>query len=189
MLQPRTFGGQPRAGRRGTQPRGTTRDAAALAWAETLETFDPAAADLDATNPEPAIVEGQMRAAFAPLDPTGVVADECWRDVSRKLERWQAARPAFERFLADWPRHRAALRDLVVDPATLVDAVRRAGAPVRFSGLTPPVEPTLARWALANCHLMRDRFVLADLRALTGTWSVRDVERLLGRAAELGAGL
>lgn len=161
----------------------------ALAWAETLETFDPAAVNLDATNPEPAIVEGQVRAAFGPLDPTGAVADECWRDVSRKLERWQAARPAFERFLADWPRHRAALRDLVIDPATLVDAVRRAGAPVRFSGLTPLIEPTLARWALANCHLMRDRFVLADLRALTGTWSVRDVDRLLGRAAELGAGL
>jgi hypothetical protein len=36
---------------------------------------------------------------------------------------------------------------------------------------------------------MRDRFVLADLRALTGTWSATDVDRLLARAAELGAGL
>jgi glycerol-1-phosphate dehydrogenase [NAD(P)+] len=135
------------------------------------------------------VVEAQVRAAFGQLDPTGAVADECWLEVARKLERWKAARPAFERFLADWPRHRAALRDLVVDPATLAGAVRRAGAPVRFSQLTPPVEPTLARWALASCHLMRDRFVLADLRAFTGAWAARDVDRLLDRAAELGAGL
>jgi glycerol-1-phosphate dehydrogenase [NAD(P)+] len=161
----------------------------ALAWAETLETFDPAAVDLDACYPSPAIVEANVRAAFAKLDPGGAVGDECWRDVERKLARWAAARPAFERFLADWPRHRAALGALVVDPATLAAAVRRSGAPARFSELTPAVGPALARWALRSCHLMRDRFVLPDLRAACGTWSAADVDRLLERAATLGAGL
>lgn len=162
----------------------------ALAWTDFLDTFDPAAVDLAACYPPSAAVEADVRAAFAALDPGGAVADECWRDVERKQARWAAARPAFEAFLADWPRHRAALRELVVDPALLAGAIRRSGAPARFSELTPPVtDPGLARWALGSCHLMRDRFVLPDLRAACGAWSGADVDRLLERAAELGAGL
>lgn len=36
---------------------------------------------------------------------------------------------------------------------------------------------------------MRDRFVLADLRGFTGTWTPADIDRLLAQAASLGAGL
>jgi len=161
----------------------------ALAWDETLHTFDPAAVDVDAAYPDPAAVEAAVHATFGPLDPSGAVAAECWRDVERKLARWRAARPRFEAFLTAWPEHRDQLRRLAIDPAVLADAVRRSGAPVRFSELDPAVGPELARWALGSIHLMRDRFVLADLRALTGTWSATDVDRLLARAAELGAGL
>jgi glycerol-1-phosphate dehydrogenase [NAD(P)+] len=161
----------------------------ALAWDETLRTFDPSAVDVDACYPEPAAVEAKVLAAFGPLDASGAAARECWHDVERKLARWRAARPRFEAFLAEWPRHRAAMEALVIGPAELADAVRRSGAPARFSELEPAVGPELARWALASCHLMRDRFVLADLRAATGSWSGADVERLLARAAELGAGL
>lgn len=161
----------------------------ALAWAETLATFDPSLVSLDSFEPDRAEVEARVRAAFGRLDPTGAVADECWRDVARKLERLAAARPAFERFLAEWPRHRAVLRSLVVAPATLAAAVAQAGAPTRFRDLAPAQDAALARWALSNCHLMRDRFVLADLRALTGTWQLADVDRLLTQAAGLRAGL
>ena len=162
---------------------------AAVAWDETIRTFDPSRIDRSALDPDPAVVEREVRAAFGHLDPTGAAADECWRDVERKLARWRDARPRFEAFLREWPRHRDALRDLVIDPSTLADAVRRAGAPARFSELHPPVPPGLARWCLTSCHLMRDRFVLADLRAFTGSWTPPDVERLLGRAAAIGAGL
>jgi glycerol-1-phosphate dehydrogenase [NAD(P)+] len=161
----------------------------ALAWHETLATFDPAAVDLEAAYPEPAAVWADVRRAFGPLDASGRVADECWRDVERKLARWQAARPRFETFLADWPEHRRRLGRYLVDPAVLVDAVRRSGAPTRFSELEPAVGPALARWAIGSMPLMRDRFVLADLRAFTGSWTAADVDRLLGRAAELGVGL
>ena len=161
----------------------------ALAWTETLDTLDPSAIDLDAAYPPAATVEAAVRAAFAELDPTGEVGSECWRDVQRKVARWSDARPAFERFLAEWPRHRAALRELLVNPAILAAAVRRAGAPARFGELTPSVDPGLARWALANSYLMRDRFVLPDLRVACGTWSITDIDRLLERAAALWAGL
>ena len=161
----------------------------ALAWAETLEAFDPSRISVDAFAPDPAGVRAAVQAAFEHLDAVGAVAAECWRDVERKLERMRAARPAIERFLADWPRHRAALRELTVDPDVLATALGRAGAPTRFRDLEPAVQAALARWALSNCHLMRDRFVLADLRALTGTWAASDIDRLLARAASLGAGL
>ncbi len=52
----------------------------------------------------------RVRAAFDPIDPSGRMADECWRDVAKKLERWRAARPRIEAFAEAWPRHRAALR-------------------------------------------------------------------------------
>lgn len=161
----------------------------ALAWHETLETFEPAAVDLDAAYPDPARVQAEVLAAFGPMDPTGAVAAECWRDVQRKLDRWSAARPTFERFLDAWPAHRAQLRALVIDPATLAAAIRRAGAPARFSELDPVVGPALARWAIGSCPWYRDRFVLADLRSLAGTWTTADVDGLLERAASLGAGL
>lgn len=162
---------------------------ASLAWAETLDTFDPSTVSIDAFEPDPILVEASVRAAFGGLDPTGAVADECWSDVARKLERLRVARPAIERFLADWPRHRAVLQSLVVAPETLAAAVSRAGAPTRFRDLEPAVDAALARWALSSCHLMRDRFVLADLRALTGTWRPADVDQLLVQAGSLGAGL
>lgn len=161
----------------------------ALAWDETLRTFDPSAVDVDACYPDPSAVEMTVFAVFGPLDASGAAARECWHDVERKLARWRAARPRFEAFLAEWPRHREAMEALVVDPAELVAAVRRSGAPARFSELEPAVGADLARWALTSCHLMRDRFVLADLRSVTGSWAAADIDRLLARAAELGAGL
>ena len=161
----------------------------ALAWDETLRTFDPAAVDVDAAYPDPVAVEAAVRAAFGPLDRSGAVAGECWHDVEHKLARWRAARPRFEAFLAAWPEHRDRLRALAIDPVLLADAVRRSGAPARFSELRPAAGAELARWALASAPLMRDRFVLTDLRAFTGTWTAADVDRLLARAAELGAGL
>jgi glycerol-1-phosphate dehydrogenase [NAD(P)+] len=89
----------------------------------------------------------------------------------------------------DWPRHRAALESLVGDPATLAAAIERSGAPARFSELQPTVSPKVARWALRNCHLMRDRFTVLDLRFFAGTWGDEDVESVLRIAAGLGAGL
>ena len=44
------------------------------------------------------------------------------------------------------------------------------------------------RWALANCHLMRDRFTVADLAFFMGMWDSSDVDGLLDDAARLGAG-
>jgi glycerol-1-phosphate dehydrogenase [NAD(P)+] len=134
-------------------------------------------------------MEERVRAAFDPLDPSGAMAAECWSDYRVKLDRWRADRERIERFAADWERHQRSLEALLVDPARLVEAMRTAGAPVRFAELEPAIDAETARWAIANCHLMRNRFTVADLAFFTGCWEPGDVEAVLAEAAELGAGL
>ena len=42
-------------------------------------------------------------------------------------------------------------------------ASRRAGHPLSFGELDPPIPDEQARFALANAHLIRERFVIGDL--------------------------
>jgi glycerol-1-phosphate dehydrogenase [NAD(P)+] len=161
----------------------------AIAWRQAIDRWSASGFDLGRMYPSPADVEPRVRAAFARLDPGGRASDECWRDYSRKLANWHAARPRFEAFVAEWPRHRAVLDGIVGDPAVLARAIVAAGSPARFSELAPPVGADVARWALGNCQLMRDRLTLVDLRFLEGTWEEADVESVLEVAAGLGAGL
>jgi glycerol-1-phosphate dehydrogenase [NAD(P)+] len=162
---------------------------AATAWQRFLDAPDLVAADLDRAFPDERDMAPVVRAAFAPIDPTGRVGDECWGDYRRKLERWHAARPYLEAFVQRWPVHRAALLEMTRPPVVLADALRTAGAPVRFSALTPPVSPAVVRWAMLHCHLYRNRFVLADLLFFLGRWNAGFVDRLLEDARAAGGGL
>jgi glycerol-1-phosphate dehydrogenase [NAD(P)+] len=166
---------------------GVSAIVAALAWSRMRRRI--AERGLRLSFPAAAEMERRVHAAFDPLDPSGQVAEECWRDYSTKLERWRANRKALAALARDWAAHEPVLGELLVDPATLVDAMREAGAPVRFSELDPAVDAETARWAVANCHLMQDRFTVADLACFTGAWEDADVEQVLADAAELGAGL
>ncbi len=135
--------------------------------------------------PTAAEMEPRVRAAFAALDPSGRAADECWRGYSVKLERWHAARDELTTLWERWPD--AEFDGLLASPERLVAALRAARAPVRLTQLE--VRDTTARWALANGHLMRDRFTVADLAFFMGIWEAADVDALLVGAARLGAGL
>lgn len=161
----------------------------AAAWEELFSRLEPAKVDIDACFPEPGAVEPMARDAFSGLDPTGAIAEECWSDYALKLERWRASRPRFEEFLANWPRYRAELREMVFSPDRLGKALEESGAPARFSDLDPPVPGETAFWALRNCHLMRNRFTVADLLFFLGWWDDAFVERLLERARSVGGGL
>lgn len=161
----------------------------AAAWEVLFDELDPSQIDVDACFPAPEEMEAVVREAFADLDPTGAVADECWSDYAKKLERWTERREEFEAFLNDWPERRAELKEMVASPGQLGGALTDAGAPARFGDLDPPVSPEVARWAVRNCHLMRNRFTVADLLFFLGWWDDAFVERLLERARSVGGGL
>jgi len=162
---------------------------AAAAWQFFLDELDMGDADLDGVFPTEAAMEPVVRAAFAPIDPTGRVGGECWSDYRKKLERWHAARPHLEAFIRDWPTHRAALAEMTKPPREIVAALRAAGAPARFSELAPPIPDEVVRWAALHCHLYRNRFALADLLFFLGRWNARAIDRLLEAARAAGGGL
>ena len=105
------------------------------------------------------------------LRPNGVVHD------GARLEHRAPAR------LLDPPRQIGVLAEgtaeALIEPSELAVALGSAGAPVHLSQLDPPVDAELARWAVANCHLMRDRFTVADLAFFMGMWDAGAVAEVL----------
>jgi glycerol-1-phosphate dehydrogenase [NAD(P)+] len=168
---------------------------AAAAWEHLLDGpgaggFDPSDVDLDGLFPDPDSRRDAVLAAFAELDPTGARGAECWSDYRAKLTRWAAARPAVEAALAEWDRHRAVVDDLLVDSRTLGAGLVAAGAVARFADLDPAVDDATARWAVAHCHLMRNRFTVVDLLDLLGRWTGDDHTAVLAAAtAATGGGV
>lgn len=158
---------------------------AATIWHDTLDRLDPGRLCEDAAFPEPGAIEEQVRAAFDPIDPSGRMADECWRDVRIKLERWLERRPATVAVVNDWERHRDALREMVAPPEKLAAALVAAGAPATVGALEPPSSPDEVRWAVRSLPLMRDRFTVADLRFFAGMWKASDADGLLDRSGIL----
>lgn len=154
----------------------------AAAWEALLSRFDPTKVDLNNCFPEPEALKPLVHEAFAEIDPTGRVGEECWNDYGQKLASWGQCRPRVEAFLENWPLHRTELEGMIVSPQRLETALTEAGAPARFRELDPPISGEIARWALRNCHLMRNRFTLADLLFFFGWWDDEFVEEKLERA-------
>jgi glycerol-1-phosphate dehydrogenase [NAD(P)+] len=118
----------------------------------------------------------QVLQAFSALDPSGAMAEECWRDYRRKLGRWRDRHGDAD--LLD-PALLDDAAGLLQEPDVLRAALERSGAPARMEDLVPPVDAQSARWALANCHLMRDRFTVVDLAFFLGIWQAADVDAVL----------
>lgn len=159
----------------------------AALWQEVLERFDPERAL--AAPPLPAVAQARIARTFADFDPTGEMADECWRLYRRKLAAWTAGEEARRAFAARWPAHRATLAQGLVSPERIAAMLTAAGAPTRFSELSPTADLAVARWAVSSAHLLRDRFGVLDLVDLTGSWTDREISRVLERAAAAGGGL
>jgi glycerol-1-phosphate dehydrogenase [NAD(P)+] len=131
-------------------------------------------------------LESHVHAAFDVIDATGAMGAECWRLYQLKLARWASNRGQLES--TDWAAVAAAVEPLLVEPAEIVQALAKAGAPTRFRELDPPVDPATVRWALANSHLMRDRFSVVDLAFFLGSWGPEVPDQILADAGRLGGG-
>jgi glycerol-1-phosphate dehydrogenase [NAD(P)+] len=53
-----------------------------------------------------------------------------------------------------------------------------------FADLDPVINSEVARWAVANCHLMRNRFVGIDLLEFLGLWSESEINWVIDRASQ-----
>jgi len=109
----------------------------------------------------------RVRGAFAALDPVrAAMGTECWRDYSRKLAALERGARHLVGLPAAWPR--STPRPASCSPGRAPD--RALQARTRRSGLRElGVDEGTARWALANGHLMRDRFTVADLAFFMGS--------------------
>lgn len=155
---------------------------AASAWEMLLDrmaTSSPRLVDeaLDADN-----VRDRVERAFVGLDPTGRLAQECWKDYARKLEKVVEARSRIGEVLASWPDHVSDLGELVRSSRHIAAGLDAAGAAATFDELDPCIGPELARWAVAHCALMRNRFTVVDLLTILGWWTDADVDEVFARA-------
>jgi glycerol-1-phosphate dehydrogenase [NAD(P)+] len=141
---------------------GVATPLAARAYELLHERFDPGRAR--PAPPEPHAVESRIGAAFGPLDPSGKMAAECWRDYQKKLALWSASGPRFDAARERWDGEIAPrLRELVRTSATIREILTRAEHPLTFDALDPSIPGGQARFALDNAHLIRERFVIGDL--------------------------
>lgn len=113
--------------------------------------------------------------AFSHLDPTGAMAEECWRDYEVKARWIREHLNDIAAVVTSWPTHDRAVGELLKPVEVIASALRRAQAPIAFSQLDPAPRPEVARWAAANCHRIRRRFTVIDLAELLGLWGEGDV--------------
>lgn len=156
----------------------------AVCWELLDERLDPDAVDLDTLFPDPESLRPRVIAAFGDLDPDGRLAEECWNDYRQKMTRWARSRDTVAAVLGDWPRHRATLSGLKLSSEVLGRSLAMSGAPARFADLDPAIDAGLARWAVGNCHLMRNRFTVVDLLDRLGWWTPADVDEVIARAEQ-----
>jgi glycerol-1-phosphate dehydrogenase [NAD(P)+] len=165
----------------GTQV-GVASVAAARTWTLVLRRVADGGLDQPARLPDPDAVRDRIGRAFAPVDPSGAMAAECFSGYAAKLRRLGSGGDPggpLAALRASWAAHRDVLDRLLIGPDALAGALRAAGLPARFCDLSGPVGGETARWAVANCALQRERFGVADLAMLLGAWEEADVDEVL----------
>ena len=122
--------------------------------------------------PDLGVLEARVFAAFGHLGENRTIAAECWRDIQIKHRKIEENWERLVGVVAAWPQHCAEFDKLVQPAEVLRSSLKASGAPATMPALDPSVSPALAAWALANCHLMRNRFNLVDLLDLLGVWKL-----------------
>lgn len=145
-----------------------------LAFQQFMDEFDPAQVSPDDCFPSREEMQTRIETAFAPLDSSGGIANECWGEYQKKLDLWYARRGTFEDFLRDWDSIRAQLRTIVRPPELLIEILQRMESPTLFEQSNPPMSEAQVRFAFENASLIRSRFTLGDLFILL-RW---DMDRL-----------
>jgi glycerol-1-phosphate dehydrogenase [NAD(P)+] len=118
-----------------------------------------------------------VRKAFGQLNTS--IADECWSDCAKKIALIEKNWVHFVSIVENWKQHCVEFSEMVQPSEVLRPALKASGAPATFDALNPSISPDLARWAVAHCHLMRNRFNLVDLLDLLGLWNDEMIDWVL----------
>ena len=120
--------------------------------------------------------------AFDLLDASGATSAECWSSYARKWEWVTSHVDELVKVVADWSAHDDAVASLLLSGDAVADTLSRAGAPAAVRELDPAPDVETIRWALANGHLLRDRFSVLDLAELAGIWTDDDIDVIIDGA-------
>jgi glycerol-1-phosphate dehydrogenase [NAD(P)+] len=126
-----------------------------------------------------------VESVFSECDPSGSLAAECWGDYSAKLDALAKAEQAILYVTTCASAVESALGATLPNAKTLLRGLHSAGAAYSPSQLDDWVTPDVWRWAVANCHLMRNRVTVIDLLDAVGWWTTDDVDAVLARVATL----
>jgi glycerol-1-phosphate dehydrogenase [NAD(P)+] len=121
--------------------------------------------------PDPKVMQQRIAKAFNRLDVDGAISAECWLDCQKKLALLDTNWGRVVSVVENWKQHCTEFSKMVQPSESLRPALRASGAPAKFIDLSPSISPNLARWAVSNCHLMRNRFNLVDLLDMMGLWT------------------
>lgn len=133
-----------------------------------LDGFRPEAVQVAQCCPAPDQMRRKIEEVFAPIDPTGGVAAECWADYQIKLAAWHAQSVNLAAFLRDWPVVRAEIEPLTRPPEALAAILRGVDAPLCFGDLDPPLSEAQIKFAFLGAPLMRKRLTIGDLLIFFG---------------------
>lgn len=142
---------------------------AARLYQNFLDSFDPRSVRLDSCYPKQEHMKMRIFQLFEGVDPSGAMAEECWRDYSKKLAQWNDNRALFEQFCKSWHSiHHEKLASLVCPPMIVYQILASAGAPLIPQDLKPSINWEEYDFAVKNGHFIRSRFVLSDLLYFLG---------------------
>ena len=130
------------------------------------------------------LLEPLVNTVFRECDPSGALGGECWSDYSQKLKALAAAENRIVDVTASAGAIELALGDTLPDSKNLVKGLHLAGAACSSDELDDWVTPEVWRWAVSNCHLMRNRVTIVDLLDAIGWWNEDDVDEILSRVAQ-----
>jgi glycerol-1-phosphate dehydrogenase [NAD(P)+] len=177
VLEMRTDARDERGASHGSQV-GVASVFAALLWQQVRTRLSSGAASVTASylaNRE------RVENAFAELDPSGAMAEECWRAYSKKAAWIHSHLEDIQYVLDHWSAHDDEVATLLKPAAFVASTLCDAGAPATFAQLDPAPDASVVLWAISNCHLMRDRFSVIDLAELIGEWNIDHVAALLAQ--------
>lgn len=123
---------------------------------------------------------------FSAFDATQRTAEYCWQEYEVKLSRWELWYKSHAIALANRWDHtiRPRIVQLVKSPSSIYAGLKKAGAPLEFGALNPPVGLSHVAFAVDQASLVRKRFTIGDLLLTNPELGIDEIPSDLHRIIE-----